>query len=211
MRHRVRYHAFRISPYAPGSQIAINQEAMHVFMIKLFAFILKDIIIIAAEGRITMRSLEKIVIAVTFVFVFAVFLPVAKAADSSWTLPGDDRWATMATFDVPVQIGNMVLDPGAYIIQRNPSIYSSRIAMVYSIDRGRWEGIVMGEAMHRSGNDRGAVLYTEKQGAGESEVVRYWFYKGLSNGIEFPVSHARATNIAKKNSKPITTIASSAK
>jgi hypothetical protein len=185
--------------------------AMYVFMIKLFAFILKDIIIIAVEGRITMRSIKKIAFAVTFAFVFAVLLPAAKAADSSWTLPGDDKWATMATFDVPVQIGSLVLDPGTYIIQRNPTVYSSRIAMVYSVDRGCWEGIVIGEAMHRSGNDRRAVLYSEKQGAGESEVVRYWFYKDLSNGIEFPTSHVKATKMAKKSSNPITTVARSVK
>jgi hypothetical protein len=172
---------------------------------------MKRIIINEAERRITMKSLKRIVIAVAFIFAISVLLPVTRAADTSSNFPGDDNWATSITFIVPTQIGNLALAPGNYIIQRNPSIYSSRVAMVYNLDRGCWEGIVVGEAARRTGTQQDSVLTKEQQGNSDIEVVRYWFYKGWSDGMEFRASHVNVNQFANKHSKPIATIAKSAK
>jgi hypothetical protein len=163
-------------------------------------------------GRsLTMNLLKRIAVVVSLFAAVAIFLPSANAADRSWNFPGDGNWPTMTTFDEPVQIGNLVLSPGTYLIQRNPSIYSSRVAMVYSVDRDRWEGIVIGVAARRSGSQMDHILSTIKQEGGKPDAIRYWFYQGWSDGIEFRYSNIQTTNVAKQSGKAITTIASSAK
>jgi hypothetical protein len=172
---------------------------------------MKSVIIFVTERGITMNSIKRILIEVTFGFVIAVLLPVAKAADTTWNMVGDDNWATVFNFPEPVQIGNLVLAPGNYMIQRYPSIYSSRVVMVYNLDQSRWEGLVVGEAARRTGTNNDSVLYREKQGEGEPDMVQYWFHKDWNDGIAFRPSHVNMTQTAAKRSKTIATIASSGK
>jgi hypothetical protein len=168
-------------------------------------------IINVVERRTSMNSLKRIAVAASLIAVFSILLPAAKAVDRSWNWPGDANWTTMAYFEESVQIGNLVLAPGTYLIQRNPSIYSSRVAMIYNVDQARWEGIVIGEAAHRPSNQLDPVLLVEKQGDGQPDVVRSLFYQSWSDGIAFRYSNVKTTSMASKHGKAITTIASSAK
>jgi len=108
----------------------------------------------------------------------AIVSPAAKAVD-------DSDWPTLLTIDQPMKVGELVLDPGAYVFQLSPGTVSRSVVMIYSIDKRRWDGFVLGFPAYRSGAQDGFVSDT---GPGKEETLRYWFRPGWSRGVEFSAS-----------------------
>ena len=147
-------------------------------------------VIIMVRGRsFTMNFLKRIAFAAAFVVALGVLLPTVHA--------GNDNWATIVTFDKSVQIGSDVFPSGSYMIQRVQNNFSDRIAMVYSFDRSRWEGLIIGVAAHREGLRKQDVIDIEKREGTDPDVLHTWYFKDWSDGIEFP-QYGNTVNVAQK-------------
>ena len=118
-----------------------------------------------ASGRIAILS---------FVVVLVLSVSVLKAADES-------DWPTLLTFHQTIHIGRLALDPGTYLFQRSPGTTGHNAVMIYSVDKKRWDGMVLGNPVYRSkSSERFGV------GSGEGAQFRYWFNPGWERGIQFP-------------------------
>ena len=134
--------------------------------------------------------------------VLVILVPAVKADDVSWP--------TAIYFEQPVRIGADVFPAGSYILQRCPNQVTTRLMKIYSVDRGRWEGLIMGVSARRSGDPRESVVTFEKQGHGEPDTLRYWFYESWNIGFEFPSSNRKTSQTAKNGSNLVTVVARSA-
>ena len=90
--------------------------------------------------------LKGFAIAASFVAVFAVLVPAVNADDASWS--------TLVYFSGPVQIGQEVFPAGSYILQRCQNEVTVRMMKIYSVDRDKWEGLIMGVSANRPENSR---------------------------------------------------------
>ncbi len=159
---------------------------------------MKWIIIIVVGKELHMNSLKRIAVAVCLVAAIAALVPAMRADET--------HWPTIVSFTESVRIGDRVFPPGSYLIQRSPNIVTSRVAMIYSYDRQRWEGIIIGVPARREGDIRDSIITYEKQGQGQPEALRYWFFQDLKDGMEFPNRHSKTTQNAGNSSGSLTTI-----
>ena len=150
-----------------------------------------------------MNSIKRIAVAVSLVATIAALVPAVKADET--------HWPTIVNFSESVRIGNQVFPPGSYLIQRSPNIVTSRVAMIYSFERQRWEGIIIGFPARREGDLRDSIITYENQGQGQPEALRYWFFQDLKDGMEFPYSHSKGTQSASNAGNLVTIIARAAK
>jgi hypothetical protein len=105
------------------------------------------------------------------------FLPAVKAADKS-------DWPTLITVQNPVQVGNVVLNPGTYEFQLLPNSPDRNILRIYSLDRRQWDGFVFGFTAYRT-RESGEFIFASKAGSNGEDALRYWFLPGYDRGIEF--------------------------
>ena len=122
-------------------------------------------------------KVKKMVFVVAFALVACSFVSVVKAEV-------DTQWSTTFATQEQVQIGNMVLAPGAYMFQLVPNSTSRDVVMIYNLDKKRWEGFVKGIPAYRSDVSRNAD-FELSTGSGDYQVVRSWFYTGWNKGIQF--------------------------
>ena len=127
-----------------------------------------------------MNCARKTIVALVFVAILAIAVPlvVAQGIDG-------DNWPTAMMIDESFQIGNLVFPSGNYYFQRVSGPVSSQVIMVYSLDRERWEGMVMGVNASRSENTISSGFTFATNGEGEPKQLEYWFYPNWSHGIKF--------------------------
>ena len=143
--------------------------------------------------------LKGFAIAASFVAVFAVLVPAVNADDASWP--------TLVYFSGPVQIGHEVFPAGTYILRRCQNEVTARIMKIYSVDRDKWEGLIMGVSANRPENQRDPIVTFEDKGSGEPEALRYWFFQSRNIGMEFPYPHSKSTQSASNPSRLVTVVA----
>ncbi len=149
-----------------------------------------------------MNYLKGIAVAACFAALVAVLVPAVRAEDVTWP--------TAVYFDGPVQIGKAVFPSGSYIIQRCPHEVTARLMKIYSVDRGRWEGLIAGIPARRAGDLRDSVVTYQTQGEGKPDLLRYWFFESWNIGMEFPSPHRKIPRSAESNSNLVTIVARSA-
>ena len=123
--------------------------------------------------------LKRVAIVVAFALFAGSFVSVSivKAADD-WQRP------TLFTVREPVQVDRMVLSPGTYLFQFTSSAASRNVVMIYSYDKKRWDGFVMGIPIYRSGAAENGSFELSGN-SGDHQVLQAWFYPGLNTGIQF--------------------------
>jgi hypothetical protein len=127
-----------------------------------------------------MNSIKKISIAASIavmVFGFAFSLK-AYGMDAS-------NWPTQITFDEPLQIGNLSLDAGTYNFYLASGPVARNVMMIYSVNRGRWMGMVMGINDQRMNGSSGSGFTFIDRRDGSQRMLEYWFYPGWKRGIKF--------------------------
>jgi len=154
-----------------------------------------------------MNCLKGIAVAACFVAAVAFLVPAVKAEDANWLT--DVNWSTAVYFSGPVQIGRDVFPAGSYVFQRRTDEVTAQMMGIYSVDRGRWEGLIMGVPARRSTDVGESVVTFEKRNEGEPDALRYWFFAGSNIGMEFP-THGKATQTAKNGGTLVTVVAQSA-
>jgi hypothetical protein len=148
-----------------------------------------------------MNFLKKIVIAASLLIITSALAQSIKAADES-------DWPTSITFTEPVRVGDMVLSPGQYEFRLVHGITDRAILMIYSRDRSRWEGIVMGLHAHRMNTSDHNEFTFERTGTNGQLELKSWFFRDWRNGIYFNY-HERTmrAGAAKTSNPPATTVA----
>jgi hypothetical protein len=145
-----------------------------------------------------MTSVNKIARLAAVAVLMAAFVPSAKAVD-------DSDWPSLLTIQEPLQVSNLLLSPGTYILQRYSGV-TRTVVMIYNVDNARWHGMVFGFPADRTGSaDRSAFeIYRGAQGA--PEELRFWYHRGWQDGIEFPVTSGSSSSTTRiQTSAPLET------
>lgn len=152
-----------------------------------------------------MRNFRKVVLSVLGLVLLGVAVPgiFAQGLDES-------NWPTMLTMTESFKVGDLVFPSGAYFFQLTPGTVSRNVIMIYSVDRHRWEGMVLGINARREENRVGSGFTFAKRGDGEPVALEYWFFPNWSRGLKFGDG---ALNLAqnKSSEKPATLAMASSK
>jgi hypothetical protein len=135
-----------------------------------------------------MYTVKKILIALSIAVMVSVFVPPAKANGMD-----SGNWPTQVTFDRPVQIGNLVLDPGTYDFQLTDGTQARDVVQIYSVDRGDWVGMVMGINVNRQNTSTMTGFTFRKLGKNLPEQLEYWFYPQWIRGVKFIYPHNKVS------------------
>ena len=144
-----------------------------------------------------MCCLRKITVAGSLLLLLVVAVPAIKADATD-----DSNWPTTMTLDESFQIGSQVFAPGTYFFQLTPGTISRHFLMVYSIERGRWEGFFKGVYIYRTDAYRHSGFTFENRNAGEPRALESWFYPGWNRGLKFVSSPTQTAG----NTKPAHTV-----
>jgi hypothetical protein len=145
-----------------------------------------------------MNSIKKISVAASIAVMALGFAFSLKAygMDAS-------NWPTRITFDEPLQIGNMSLDVGSYDFYLSSGPAARNVMMIYSVDKNRWLGMVMGINDNRVDTSIGSGFTFISSSDGSPKKLEYWFYPGWNRGVKFlyPESGMNAMHAALVSSK----------
>ena len=131
-----------------------------------------------------MSSIKKTLIALSVVVIVSAFVPAVKAQDA-----GEANWPTRISFTLPVQVGDMVLTPGSYEFMLTPGTWARNVVAIYSVDQGRWLGMVMGINVSRVDTAKMTGFTFADMGMGAPKALQYWFHSDWSRGVKFLYSH----------------------
>lgn len=128
-----------------------------------------------------MKRLRGAVVALCSVVLFVVFgtilAPNAKA----------DQWdkKTIATFNEPVEIPGMVLQPGTYIFKMANTATDDHIVQIWNADENQLLATLMTVPETRPEPSDKPVFEFEERPGKSPMGVKAWFYTGSDTGEEF--------------------------
>ncbi len=116
-----------------------------------------------------------------------------------------DEWdkATRMTFNAPVELPGMVLEPGTYLFRLLDSPSDRNIVQVFSADRTKLYDTILASPDYRLQPTGKTVMTFEERAAGSPEAVRAWFYPGDEYGLEFVYPKPRAVQLAQAAQHPV--------
>ena len=126
-----------------------------------------------------MNHLRKLMVSVALLLCLGIAAPVVFGQSS-----GSDNWPMAMTMHESFRVGDLVFPPGSYFIRLTPGTVSRNVMMVYSLDRGRWEGRVMGIYTSREKHEPTGLVFS-KPVKGEPMVLESWFYPHWKRGLSF--------------------------
>jgi hypothetical protein len=117
-----------------------------------------------------------------------VLIPRAKA----------DEWnkRTVVTFNAPVEIPGMVLDPGTYVMKVADLPSDRNVVEFYNANENHLYKMVMAVPAYRMTPADHTVITFEERAANSPQAIRNWFYPGDLYGEHFVyrhVNYVRAT------------------
>ncbi len=143
-----------------------------------------------------MSSIKRILIVVSIAFLVSAVTYSGKAFGMD-----ESNWPTRITLDKPFQIGDLSLTAGTYEFYRGPSFLTTDVVMVYSVDKGTWEGMVKGINVLKEDTPYGTGFTFVQMNNGGPERLEYWFYPNWERGIRItypdsqPAAMMSASNI----------------
>jgi hypothetical protein len=116
-----------------------------------------------------------------------------------------DAWnkATKITFPEPVEVGNMVLQPGTYWFQLMTNMSNRNIVQIWNADRTNLITTILAIPNYRLQPTGETVIRFEERPTGTPEAIKAWFYPGDSFGQEFVYPKARAIQLARNEEQPV--------
>ena len=131
------------------------------------------------------------------VFVVIVMtLPTAVMADE-WNK------ATKLTFNEPVEVPGMVLEPGTYWFTLADSDADRNIVEIWNADRTHLIRTILAIPDYRLKPTGKTVIHFEERPSDSPEAIHSWFYPGDNYGQEFVYPKSRATQLAKQSNRPV--------
>ncbi len=141
-----------------------------------------------------MDSMKKILLTVSIMVLAAGFAFSAKAYGM-----GDSNWATMITFNEPILVGDLSLDPGTYQFYLTSGPATRNVIMIYNVDDRRWVGMAMGVNDSRMDTTRGSGFTFRESKNGSHKMLEYWFYPGWNRGVKMIYPESQTSMMAATN------------
>ena len=119
-----------------------------------------------------------------------------------------DEWnkATKITFNEPVEVPGMVLEPGTYWFTLADSDSDRNIVEIWDADRTHLIKTILAIPDYRLKPTGKTVVHFEERPSDAPEAIHSWFYPGDNYGEEFVYPKSRATQLAKQVSRPVLSI-----
>ena len=119
-----------------------------------------------------------------------------------------DEWnkATKITFNEPVEVPGMVLEPGTYWFTLADSDSDRNIVEIWDADRTHLIKTILAIPDYRLKPTGKTVVHFEERPSNAPEAIHSWFYPGDNYGEEFVYPKSRATQLAKQVSRPVLSI-----
>lgn len=131
------------------------------------------------------------------VLCFGLLFIVLPATAGQW-----DK-ATTVTFAQPVELPNIVLQPGTYVFRLLDVPGDRHVVQVFNADETKIYTTILAIPNYRLTPTGKTVMPFEERPSGRPEAMHAWFYPGDSFGQEFVYPKARAVEIAKATQAPV--------
>lgn len=141
-----------------------------------------------------MKSL-RIVLLVCAGLLGAVAVPRAKASEYNKK--------TVVTFNEPVEIPGMVLDPGSYVFKLADSLADRDVVQIFNRRETRLYATILAIPDYRMKPTGKTVITFEERAANSPEAIEAWFYPGDTYGDQFVYPKLRAGQLARLNKRPV--------
>jgi hypothetical protein len=110
---------------------------------------------------------------------------------------------TTVTFSQPVELPNVVLQPGTYVFRLFDSPADRHVVQVFNADQTKLYTTILAIPNYRLKPTEKSVMPFEERPIGMPEAMHAWFYPGDNFGQEFVYPKARAAEIAKATQEPV--------
>ena len=105
---------------------------------------------------------------------------------------------TTMTFNQPIQVPGMTLEPGTYVFEVLDSPASNNVVQIFNADQTRlYENVLTIPAYRLKPTDQTVVTFEERAKA-TPEAMKVWFYPGNTSGQEFiyPKTNIRTAKVS---------------
>jgi hypothetical protein len=144
----------------------------------------------ATKGEI-MGKILALVLCIGLLFV------VLPATATQW-----DK-TTKVTFSQPVELPNIVLQPGTYVFRLLDVPGDRHVVQVFNADQTKLYTTILAIPNYRLTPTEKTVMPFEERPIGMPEAMHAWFYPGDNFGQEFVYPKVRAAEIAKATQEPV--------
>lgn len=110
---------------------------------------------------------------------------------------------TTVTFSQPVELPNVVLQPGTYVFRLLDSPGNRHVVEVFNKEETRLYATILAIPNYRLTPSDKTVMPFEERPQGVPEALHAWFYPGDNFGQEFVYPKARARELAKAFKQPV--------
>jgi len=111
--------------------------------------------------------------------------------------------ATTVTFAQPVELPNIVLQPGTYVFRLLDTPGSRDVVQVFNADETKLYTTILAIPNYRLTPTDKTVMPFKERAPGMPQAMHAWFYPGENFGQEFVYPKARAAEIAKTTQEPV--------
>jgi hypothetical protein len=118
------------------------------------------------------------------------------------SLRADERnKETRVTTKQPLQVQDTVLPPGQYLFKLLEPDTDQNLVSIYSADGSRLEGLVVGLAAYRADAGDKKLLTISHPAPGQPAELKYWFFPGGNEGVEFQTTKPASASAPLAKSK----------
>jgi len=111
--------------------------------------------------------------------------------------------ATTVTFSAPVELPNIVLQPGTYVFRLLDVPGDRHVVQVFNAEETHLYTTILAIPNNRLKPTDKTLMPFEERRAGTPEAMHAWFYPGDNFGQEFVYPKARAAEIAQAANEPV--------
>jgi len=111
--------------------------------------------------------------------------------------------ATTVTFRAPVELPNVVLQPGTYVFRLLDTPGDRHVVQVFNAEETHLYTTILAIPNYRLKPTDKTVMPFEERAVGRPEAMHAWFYPGDNFGQEFVYPKAKAVELAKETREPV--------
>ena len=139
--------------------------------------------------------------------VIAAGIGLAIVASAPFVNADESNKRTVLTIDKPIQVPNMVLPAGKYVVRLRDSKSDRVVVQIYSATEQHLITTILALPNYRLTARGRTVLTFWEMPPGQPPALRAWFYPGDKYGREFAYTEPVARQIAAVSHAPVPTVA----
>ena len=137
--------------------------------------------------------------------VIAAGIGLAIVASAPFVHADELNKRTVLTIDKPIQVPNMVLPAGKYVIRLRDSTSDRLVVQIYNATEQHLITTILAVPNYRLKPSERTVLTFWEMPPGQPPALRAWFYPGDKYGREFAYTEPVASQIAAVSHAPVPT------